>query len=76
METLIRKKTSVEKMKKTFAADEGYIRFYDIPRLRRKSSLEPLNEIEVFEINIRHSEDEDPKNIFNDIYKKANKLNK
>ena len=73
METIIRKKTSVEKMKKTFYADGGNIRFYDIPRLRRKSSLEPLNEIEVFEIMIRHSEDEDPKKIFNDIYKKANK---
>ena len=73
METLIRKKTSVEKMKKTFNADEGYIRFYDIPRLRRKSSLEPINEIEIFEINIRHNEDQDPKKIFNEIYKKANK---
>ena len=71
METIIRKRTRVEKMKKTFDADDGYIRFYDIPRLRRKSSLEPLNEIEVFEINIRHSEDEDPKKIFKDIYKTA-----
>lgn len=73
METIIRKITSIEKMKKTFDADKGYIRFYDIPRLRRKISLQQLNEIEVFEINIRHSEDEDPKKIFNDIYKKANK---
>ena len=45
METLIRKRTSILKMKKTFDADEGHIRFYDIPRLRRKSSLEPINEI-------------------------------
>lgn len=73
METLIRKRTSIAKMEKTFDADEGYIRFYDIPRLRRKSSLEPINEIETFEINIRHNEDQDPKKIFNEIYKKANK---
>lgn len=73
METLIRKRTTAEKMKKAFNHDDGHIRFYDIPRLRGKSSLEPVKEIETFEINIRHSEDEDPKKIFNSIYRQTSK---